>query len=89
LHKVAFDQKNFPLVVELAGPCFQTWPTADTALRNAFAHAQLQQAVPSVGWLQTAIHEGISNIKDVLSDPIFDPIRSDNSFQELLKSVTL
>jgi Zn-dependent protease len=85
LHKVAFEQKNFPLVVELAGLCFQTWPTADTALRNAYAHAQLKQAIPTVGWLQTAIGEGLSNTKEILSDPAFDPIRSDSSFQELYR----
>lgn len=88
LHKAAFEQKDFPLVVELAGPCFQTWPSMETALRNAYAHAQLKQAVPTVGWLQTAISEGLVNIPDVLSDHIFDPIRSDSSFQELTKAVT-
>ncbi len=86
LHKAAYDQKDFPLVVELAGTCFQTWPTAETALRNAYAHAFLQQAVPSVGWLQTAINEGLPNAKEVLSDSAFDPIRQDPSFQEMLKN---
>ena len=85
LHKVAFEQKDFPLVIELAGSCFQNWPTAETALRNAYAHAQLNQPIPTVGWLQTAIKEGLSNIKEVLSDQVFDSIRQDPSFQELLK----
>jgi Zn-dependent protease len=85
LHKVAFEQKDFSLVIELAGICFQNWPTADTALRNAYAHAQLKQVIPTIGWLQTAINEGLSNVKDILSDHIFDPIRQDPSFQELLK----
>jgi stage IV sporulation protein FB len=87
LHKVAFEQKDFPLVTELAGTCFQNWPTAETALRNAFAHAQLHQAVPSVGWLQTAINEGVSNIKEIVADPAFDSIRQDPSFQEMLKGL--
>ena len=87
LHKAAFEQKDFPLVIELAGTCFQTWPTPETALRNAYAHAQLKQAVPTVGWLQTAISEGLANTQEVLSDHVFDPIRSDSSFQELTKSV--
>ncbi len=86
LHKVAFEQKDFPLVVELAGTCFQTLPTVDIALRNAFAHAQLNQVAPTVGWLQTAINEGLVNAKEVLSNHVFDPIRQDSSFQELLKS---
>jgi hypothetical protein len=85
LHKVAFEQKDFPLVTELAGTCFQNWPTSETALRNAYAHAQLNQPVPTVGWLQTAINEGLPRVKEILSDPIFDPIRQDPSFQELMK----
>jgi stage IV sporulation protein FB len=87
LHKVAFEQKDFLLVVELAGTCFQTWPTAETALRNAYAHAQLKQAIPTVGWLQTAINEGLANAKEVLSDHTFDSIRHNSSFQDLLKSI--
>lgn len=85
LHKVAFEQKDFPLVIELAGTCFQNWPTAETAVRNAFAHAQLKQVVPTVGWLQTAINEGLSNLKEILSDQLLDPIRQDSLFQSLLK----
>jgi stage IV sporulation protein FB len=88
LHKVAYEQKDFPLVVELAGKCFQIFPTAETALRNAYAHAQLKQAVPTVGWLQTAINEGLANAKEILLDRIFDPIRSDPAFQELLRSIS-
>lgn len=86
LHKTAFEQKDFPLVAELAGTCFQNWPTAETALRNAYAHAHLKQVVPTVGWLQTAINEGLSNRNDVLSNQIFDPFRDDPSFQALLKN---
>jgi stage IV sporulation protein FB len=88
LHKAAFEQNDFSLVIELAGTCFQNWPTAETALRNAYAHAQLKQAVPTVGWLQTAINEGLPNTKEVLADHIFDPVRQDPSFQELLKTST-
>lgn len=88
LHKAAFEQKDFPLVIELAGICFQNWPTPETALRNAYAHAQLQQAIPSVGWLQTAINEGLPNTKEVLSDHVFDSIRHEPSFQEMLKNVS-
>lgn len=89
LHKAAFDQKDFPLVKELAGSCFQNWPSVETALRNAYAHAQLKEAVPTVGWLQTAIDEGLSNLKDILADQVFDPIRQDPAFQQLLKAAPL
>ncbi len=85
LQKIAFEQRDFSLVTELAGACFQTWPTSETALRNACAHAQLKQALPSVGWLRTAIDEGLPNRIQILSDALFDPIREDPAFQSLLK----
>ncbi|MES2122779.1 MAG: M50 family metallopeptidase [Chlamydiota bacterium] len=85
LHKVAFEQKDFSLVVELGGTCFQTWPNAETALRNAYAHAQMQQAVPTIGWLQTAMGEGLADLPQVLLDPLFDPIRKDPSFESFSK----
>lgn len=88
LHKTAFEQRDFSLVIELSSPCFQTAPTPETALRNAFAHAQLHQTVPTIGWLQTAIDEGLENTKQVLSDPLLDPIRQDPSFQALLKNTS-
>lgn len=87
LHKAAFEQEDFSLVVQLAGTCFQTWPTVETALRNAYAHAHMQQAVPAVGWLQTAINEGLTEVDKVISDPIFDAIRQEPSFQELQKTL--
>lgn len=89
LHKVAFEQKDFPLVAELGGSCFQTWPSAETALRNAYAHAQLSQTVPTIGWLQTAMGEGLANIPQVLLDPLFDPIRQDPSFESFSKQAHL
>ena len=87
LHKAAFEQKDFPLVIELAGNCFQTWPTAETALRNAYAHAELAQPIPAVGWLETAIDEGVENISTVLAEKSFDSIRNEEQFQQLLISL--
>jgi Zn-dependent protease len=87
LHKAAFERKDYSLVAELSGICFQTWPTADTALRNACAHASLSQITPAIGWLQTAAQEGVKNIPDILQDTCFDPIRSDPSFQHFLSSL--
>lgn len=88
LQKAAFAQKDFPLVKKLAASCFQVWPTAETALRNAYAHAQLHEVTPAVGWVQTAQDEGLDNLKEVLSDPLFDPVRQESSFQEFLKTLS-
>lgn len=86
LQKAAFLQKDFALVAELAGPCFQSVPAVDVAMRNAYAHAQLAQSEPAVGWIQTAQEEGLSNLKETLASPLFDPIRHEISFQEFFQN---
>ncbi len=86
LHRAAFDLKDYSLVVDLAGDCFQHWPNAETALRNAYACGLLSQTRAAIGWLQTALGEGLQNKEQILSDKSFDPIRNDPLFQEFLKN---
>lgn len=87
LHKAAFEEKDYPLVAELGGTCFQTWPTAETALRNAYTCAILTQTKAAIGWLQTALKEGLQNIHEILNDESFNNIRNDPEFQDFLKSL--
>jgi Zn-dependent protease len=87
LHKTAFDQQDFPLVVELGSTCFQNLPNAETALRNALAHAELKQSTPAVGWLRTAIQEGLSNVEEITKIHSFDHIRKDPIFEEFMKGL--
>ncbi len=89
LHKVAFEQDNFDLVAELGPGCFTTLQSPEVALRNSFALAKLQQAKPSIGWLETAFQEGLDNLQEVLSSPYFDPIRSEPIFKKFLDSHSL
>jgi stage IV sporulation protein FB len=76
LHRVAFDMKNYKLVSETAGLCFQRDATVEAAVRNAMACAALGNAACAVGWLQTALSEGLDNLPELLKDPIFDLIRN-------------
>jgi stage IV sporulation protein FB len=87
LHRAAFDEKDFPLVIEIGGQCFQLWPNVETALRNAYACALLSQAVPAVGWLHTAMQEGLQNIEEIINESGFDKIRHDPPFEEFLGSL--
>jgi stage IV sporulation protein FB len=87
LHQAAFDQHDFALVIELGSSCFQTLPTAETALRNALAHAQLKQSIPAVGWLRTAIQEGLVNVEEIIKTHSFDLIRQDPAFEEFIKDL--
>jgi stage IV sporulation protein FB len=85
LQKAAFDQKNYPLVIQLGAPCYQAWPSVEVALRNALACAALSQATPAVGWLETAQNEGLENLNEILQDPLFDSIRQSPEFLNLQK----
>lgn len=84
LHKAAFEKKDFGLVLALGGPCFQDLPQAEIALNNAIAAAALNQVEPAIGWLLSAKDHGLTNIKDVVDNPAFDPIRDDPAFKELI-----
>lgn len=86
LHKAAFDEKDYLLAAELGGECFQMWPSVETALRNAYASAALAQVEPAVGWLETAIKEGLENLSEILQDTTFDKIRQEPAFVEFISS---
>lgn len=88
LQKAAFAVKDFALVVKTASSCFQTLPTPETALISSYAHAQLKQVTASVGWLRTAIEEGLANTPHVFANPLFDPIRANSQFQELKNKIS-
>lgn len=80
LHKVAFEENDFVLVNELAGPVFQATQDIEVALRNAEVAAQLTQVAPAIGWLETALGLGAVDLKEVLQSKSFDTIRSDPAF---------
>ncbi len=73
------------MVMELAGSVFQYSPEAEIALRSAYAAASLKLVEASIGWLQTARQSGVENLKEIVLEKSFDPIRSDPAFQQLLR----
>ena len=85
LHKAAFDEKDYPLVEEIGGTCFQVMPSKEVALRNALACAAMEKPKPAVGWLETAFQEGLENISDIVCGTEFDPIRKSDYFQQFMK----
>lgn len=88
LHRLAFEENDYHLVMELAGPAFQFTPEAEVALRSAYAAANLVQVESAIGWLQTAIQSGIENIREILQEKNFDLIRSDPAFQSFIANYT-
>lgn len=85
LHKSAFDEKDYNLVEELSGSCFQVMPSKEIALRTALACALLSKEKPAVGWLETAFQEGLDNLSEIAKSPEFDPIRDTESFQKFVR----
>lgn len=82
LHRLAFDQEDYPLVVELSGRCYQLFPGPESAIRNAFACANQKQSKAAVGWLHTAFEEGVDNLNDIIQQDAFNPIRQDPIFKD-------
>ncbi len=83
LHRAAYEVKDYPLVVELAGPSYQLLPDPYIALSSAEACAALAKVEPAIGWLKTAHKGGIDDLTPILSKEVFDPIRNDPAFQKL------
>jgi Zn-dependent protease len=87
LHRAAFAQGDFSLVDKLSGVSFQQMPTADTALRNAYATAALKKTASTLGWLNAALSQGLQDLPSILNDKHFDPIRDDVQFQNFINKI--
>ncbi len=87
LHRLAFEENDYQLVFELAGPVFQLLPEAEVALRSAYACASLAQAEAAVGWLQTALSSGVENLKEIVQEKTFDPIRTNPAFLSFIQTL--
>ncbi len=86
LHRAAYEMKDYPLVVELAGPCFQLIPDPDIALRSAEACAALHQDAPAIGWLKAARKAGFVNLETILTKEVFKALREIPDFKKLYHS---
>ncbi len=81
LHQLAYNNGEWERAIDIGKRSYQVQPSYDTALTNAFAHAQLEQVRPAVGWLQCAIREGLPNLSEIIQSHEFDTIRHDPLFQ--------
>ncbi|MCP5510051.1 MAG: site-2 protease family protein [Chlamydiales bacterium] len=87
LHKAAFEQGDFALVLEVGVDCFQQVQDPQVALYNAMAAAHQNQVTPSIGWLQSAQDCGLENLAAVVEDPAFDSIRTHTEFQKFIQDL--
>lgn len=80
-HELAFLQKDYAKVAAFASECFNQTPTFEVALRNAKAYAGLKQGHYSGGWLSTAVKKGKLDLEKILTDDIFDLVKTDLEFK--------
>jgi Zn-dependent protease len=84
LHQLAAEHANWNLVAKLSAECYQLTENQDTALRNARAFANLHQAKPAGGWLQTAYQFGGIDLEKVLREESFQAIKQDPDFKNFM-----
>lgn len=84
LHRLAYKLGRWEEAIALGNRSYQYYPTYETALINAYCHSILGQEKPAIGWLKTAIDEGLPNVSQILKKREFDHIRDNPQFQNLL-----
>lgn len=87
LHQLAYNLKKWEVAASLGDRAYRSNPSYQTAFINAASHASLGDVKPAIGWLQSAIHDGLPHVKHVLADHEFDGIRNDPLFRNFLETV--
>lgn len=83
LHQLAFQAEKWEDAIALGNRVYQYFPTSGVALINAISHSVMGHIEPALGWLQTAISEGLPNVKEVLNKREFDSLRGDPRFRAI------
>lgn len=84
LQKIAFQLGEWKAVVRVGQKIYQDKPSAEVALNNALASAQMGNDKPAIGWLRSAIQMGLANVSEVLRRKEFDSIRQLPDFKALV-----
>jgi len=87
LHHIIFKREEWQKAIEIGDRIFRIQPNMETAIINASCYAALGKVKPALGWLQSVINEGRSNIRDILSRKEFDAIRSEPLFQSFIATL--
>lgn len=85
LQNLAYRNHNWNEAIQLGNLLFSEAPNYEIAFLNALCYAELGQAKPAVGWLESAVRQGMPHIGAMLSKSEFDSIRDSNPFQDFKK----
>ncbi len=83
LHRLSFQLEYWDEAIRLGSKVYQISPLYETALINALAHAIRGEGPQAIGWLRSALRDGLPNADEVLKRREFDLLRDDPAFQEL------
>jgi stage IV sporulation protein FB len=83
LIKAAFEEKDYPLVIEMASQVFQEEPGPIEALLAAKSGVMVQEPELAMQFLKVAIDMGID--KSVLDDPLFQELKKDPLFKQIME----
>jgi stage IV sporulation protein FB len=86
LHQLAYNQKNWKEAVAVGDKAYRNHPSYQVAIINAASHAALGNVKPAIGWIQSAINDGLPHVNMILDKEEFNPIRNDPLFREFLIS---
>lgn len=82
-HQLAYGLAYWKEAVSLGDRVYLNTPNYQVAMMNAASHATLGNVKPAVGWIQTAIHDGLPDLHEALEHHAFDRIRNDPLFRRL------
>lgn len=85
LQYLAYRNQDWNEAIRLGNYIFSETPNYDVAFLNALCYAALKQPKQAVGWLESAVREGMPHIQAMLSKSDFDPIRDSVLFQDFQK----
>jgi len=82
-HQLAYGLAYWKEAVGLGDRVYHRFPHYQIAMMNAASHATLGNVKPAVGWIQSAIHDGLPDLQEALEHHAFDAIRNDPLFRRL------
>ncbi len=83
LHQISYNLGKWKEAIQIGNRTFQSKPNYKTAVVNSLCHAVLGEAQPAIGWLQTALNQGLPNLDEILEKHEYDLIRNHPALQEL------
>jgi stage IV sporulation protein FB len=87
LCKLAFERKNYPLVIKYSMDIYNLDPSFETAILNSQAYAYMNHPGLAGGWLKTASQFGIEyndRVRELLKLAPYDAMRNHEAFKEVL-----